>query len=141
MHTIMLSDDQFHDIINSYLEKKREGMDYTQIRKELRNKKINDADIKKIIQEIDNIILQEEFEKPSKKTGEKMRFGGWLFTAIGIIFILGQYTKIPFFYENYLLSYGSLLVGITLLFYGYFKNKKKRDKKTEEFKRKFIERK
>ncbi len=136
----MLSGNKLQDTINKYLEKKREGVDYTQIRKELRERKFNDTDIKKIVQEIDNIILLDEFQKTDKKTGEKMRLGGWLLTAVGIIFILCRFSKIPFFQENYLLPYGSLLVGITLLFYGYIKTKKRRQKKTDEFKRKFIQR-
>ncbi len=137
----MLSDDQLRDIINNYLEKKRAGMDYTQIRKELHDRKFSDPDVKKIIQEIDNTILQEEFEKPDKKTSEKMRFAGWLFIAIGLIFISGRFTNIFFFRDNYLFSYGSLLIGIILLFYGYIRSNKRRQRKQEEFKRRFIQRK
>lgn len=126
-----MSSNEFHDIIIEYLEKKRKGMDYTQIRKELRNKEITDNDIKKIIQEIDDKILEDEFEKTQTGSRNKMQIMGWLFTAIGVIFILGRHTNITFFYDNYLLSYGSLIVGLTLLFYGYIKKRKSIIKKDE----------
>ena len=121
--------------IKEYLEKKREGMDYTQIRKELREQQIEDSDIKKIVQEIDDRILAEEFEKSGKSVSEKMQIGGWFFTAAGIIFTLGRYANITFFHENYLLSYGSLIVGLTLLFYGYFKKRISKQKNDEPFSR------
>ncbi len=131
----MKSVNDLQSTIKEYLEKKREGMDYTQIRKDLSEKQIEDSDIKKIVQEIDDRILAEEFEKSGKSASEKMQIGGWFFTAVGIIFTLGRYTNITFFHENYLLSYGSLIVGLTLLFYGYFKKRISKQKNDEPFSR------
>ncbi|GEM_PF-2931035 len=110
------------DIVNYYLQKKREGMDYTQIRKELKEQEFEEAEIKNIVQDIDDKILQEEFEKTSKNTSAIMQTGGWVFTIIGLIFIIGRYTSLTPV-DNNLLTYGFLLIGLILLFYGYIKTK------------------
>lgn len=129
----MTSETDLHKLKEEYLKKKRVGMDYTLIRKELHDKGVIDKDVKKIVQEIDNIILKEELDKTDKSTTNKMRIWGWLFTITGVIFTLGRYTDIAFFQRNYLLSYGGLIIGLTLLFYGYLKKKKSRNKETDPF--------
>ncbi len=130
----MISENQLNIIKEEFLQKKRDGVDYTQIRKELRDKGVDDNDIKKIVQEIDDIIIKEELSKTTESTTKKMQIGGWLFTITGVVFTLGRYTDMAFFHKNYILSYGGLLIGFTLLFYGYFKKKKSRSKTKDLFK-------
>ncbi len=129
----MASETDLHKLKEEYLTKKRAGMDYTLIRRELHGKGIIDKDVKKIVQEIDDIILKEELDKTHKSTTDKMRIWGWLFTITGVIFTLGRYTDMAFFQKNYLLSYGGLIIGLTLLFYGYLKKKKIRNKESDPF--------
>ncbi len=111
------------NIIKEYLQKRRDGMDYSEIRKELHEKQYEYSDIKKIVQQIDDTILEEEFEKSKNKTSKIMRTGGWVLLIIGTIFTLGTNLNI-FHIQNNLLTYGFLLIGIIMLFYGFIKSKR-----------------
>ena len=113
------------NIIKEYLQKRRDGMDYSQIRKELHEKQYEDSDIKKIVQKIDDTIIEEEFEKTKSNTSKIMRVTGWIFIIFGTIFTLGNTVNL-FHIQNNLVTYGFLLIGLIMIFYGYVKSTKPR---------------
>lgn len=106
--------DETSDIIDHYIEQKKKGMDFSEIRKELKEKNLDSDKIKFIIREVDNQMLFEAQDKSFKVSfnetkiiGLVLMFGGGfitVFTFFGVIDLGG----------TYLIAYGPIIGGYLL---------------------------
>tara|TARA_R110001583_G_scaffold47395_5_gene148451 strand:+ start:17461 stop:17877 length:417 start_codon:yes stop_codon:yes gene_type:complete len=127
-------------IIDYYVVQKQKGLDFSEIRKELKAKNLEADKIKLIIREVDNRILfkaqNESFKVNSNGTkiiGLVLMFGGIFITVVtffGIVDLGG----------SYLIAYGPIISGFLLYLQadglakgnGRIKNRKKKLKTMRE---------
>lgn len=105
----------FKELVDLYHQKKIEGMDFSQIRKELAEKNIDDDLIKDIVRAIDNRMLSGEVKKPSKLKARELRLIGWTLMIIGGILTLGIYFNWFDAKGYHFISYGPVIVGYLLI--------------------------
>jgi hypothetical protein len=107
----------FKELVDLYHQKKIEGMDFSQIRKELAEKNIETELIKDIVRAIDNRMLSGEVK--TKKKGmfkpRDLRLIGWVLMIIGGVITLGTYFKWFDMNGYYFLSYGPVIAGYLLI--------------------------
>ena len=105
----------FKELVDLYHQKKIEGMDFSQIRKELADKNIEEDLIKDIVRAIDNRMLSGEVKKSGKLKARELRLIGWTLMIIGGILTLGIYFH-WFDAKGYsFISYGPVIAGYLLI--------------------------
>jgi hypothetical protein len=111
-------------LIGKYLNEKRNGKDFTDIRKELEELSVEESKIRFIIRSIDNVILKEETNKVANiKAREVITIGGIL-SAVGLFITIGTYSGLIYMGNSFLIAYGPLFTGIAILFVGLNMRKK-----------------
>jgi len=105
----------FKSLVDSYHQKKIEGMDFSQIRKELADKNVEEEMIKNIVREIDSRILNGDIKKVGKLKAREMRLIGWTLMIIGGLITLGAYFQWVDVKGYYIVSYGPVIAGYLLI--------------------------
>ncbi len=107
----------FKELVDLYHQKKIEGMDFSQIRKELAEKNIEKDMIKDIVRAIDDRMLSGEVKTKKKgmfKTRE-LRLIGWTLMIIGGVVTLGTYLHWFDMKGYYFVSYGPVIAGYLII--------------------------
>ncbi|RUT78248.1 hypothetical protein [Ancylomarina longa] len=105
----------FNKLVEFYYQKKQEGMDFSQIRKELIDQKISEEMIKDIMKEIDSRILAVESRKKGKLKAKELRWIGWSLMIIGGFLTFANYFHL-FELKGYaFIGYGPVIVGYLFL--------------------------
>ena len=105
----------FKSLVDFYHQKKIEGMDFSQIRRELADKNMEEEMIKNIVREIDNRILNGDTKKAGKLKPRELRLIGWTLMIIGGLITLGTYFHWIDVKGYYIVSYGPVIVGYLLI--------------------------
>lgn len=104
-------------LIELYLQKKLDGMGFSQIRKELEANNLEEKDIKIIIRSIDSEVIRHAVNKSDRETGmERILIGVLLFVG-GLAVTIGSYTG--FFTGRWtVIAYGPILAGLAFFTQG-----------------------
>lgn len=95
----------FQEQLESYSEKRKKGMDFSQIRKELNDLGADENQVKEIIREIERREVAGELSSKKKLQAKDLRLIGWTLMLIGgfasfgshfKLFDLGKYTYLAF---------------------------------------------
>ncbi|PKQ61721.1 hypothetical protein BZG02_14955 [Labilibaculum filiforme] len=105
----------FKELVDLYYQKKIEGMDFSQIRKELADKNVDEDLIKDVVRAIDDRMLRGEVKKTGKSKAREFRLMGWTLMIIGGIITLGTYFKWFDMHGYYFVSYGPVIAGYLLI--------------------------
>lgn len=105
----------FNELVDFYYKKKKEGMDFSQIRKELQSKNVEEPIIKEIMNEIDTRILKGESFKFGKLKARELRLIGWTLMIIGGGITLGTYLHWFDVKGFYIVTYGPVIAGYLML--------------------------
>ena len=105
----------FNELVDFYHQKKKEGMDFSQIRKELGAKNLEEKKIKEIIREIDRRILEGDVKKVGKLKARELRIIGWTLMIIGGVITLGTYFQWFDVKGYYIVTYGPVIAGYLML--------------------------
>jgi hypothetical protein len=93
------------------------------VRRELEKNNVDEQEIKVIVRLVDNELQRRIVSKSALvKSREIMWFGG-VITTVGLILTLGTYTGIIEMGNHFLLAYGPILGGLSILFYGMSRKK------------------
>ena len=103
------------ETINFYFEKKKSGMDFTAIRKELEQKNYSEDAIKAIIREIDTLILNHETGRSKIKVINELRIIGYLLVIGGLAVTLGTYFGLFRIKDYYIFAYGPIVSGAVMI--------------------------
>ncbi len=110
-------------IVDHFLEEKRNGKDFSEIRKELSVLKSDDEVIKEILKEIDHQILLEDTVKVKNSAANESIWIGVVLIVLGVLSTFASYLDLIAGGRIFILMYGSIISGVVLVIKG--KNKKK----------------
>jgi hypothetical protein len=117
---------EFSDIdIQHYVEKKKNGTDYSLIRKELETKGINKEDISELIRQVDSIILEENTKIPSIGKAKETKLLGYVLMFGGGFVTLATYFEWIDISGIYIVAWGPILGGYFLILSARIANKKR----------------
>ena len=105
----------FKQLVEFYHTKKIEGMDFSQIRKEMSEKGVDEKLIKNVVREIDNKILSGDIKKARKIKAKELRLIGWLLMIIGGAITLASYFQWISIKGYYIVSYGPVIAGYLMI--------------------------
>jgi len=109
---------KFNQYVNTCLEAKRQGMDYTEIRKNLSQEGLDEFIIKQIIKETDDRFLKEIGQKSKSQKGRELLIAAWVLLILGGIITLGSYLQWVDTKGMLIISYGPFLAGLILYISG-----------------------
>lgn len=113
-------------IVDYYIQKIDEnGEEFTilEIRRELEKNNVDEEEIRIIVRLVDNELQRRLIDKSTGDRSKEMIWFGGILTAIGLIFTIGSYTGIIKMGNSFLLAYGPILGGLSILFYGRSRRK------------------
>ena len=106
-------------IVNYYVEKVNDK-DFTILdaRIELEKNNIEEQEIRIIIGLVDNELHRRVASKSRGGKPKELIWVGGVITAVGLIFTIGTYIGVIKMGNYFLLAYGPILGGLSILFYG-----------------------
>ncbi|WP_462253886.1 hypothetical protein [Ekhidna sp.] len=112
-------------LVDHYIkESAKPEFEIDQIRKELEPKGVPEEDIRAIVRLVDNDMQKRELNKSSRnKSKEYIRIGAVL-TFTGLSITIGTYTGAIAMGNSFMLMYGPIVVGISLMIGGWLESKK-----------------
>ncbi|MDW7695438.1 hypothetical protein R9C00_27380 [Flammeovirgaceae bacterium SG7u.111] len=104
-----------HFDLEYYLEKRRKGVPFSEIRTELKTKGFDEFEIKLHIKELDDAELETATTKSYKGSAKVFMYMGigLMTLGIGITYFTKQLN-----YSQYIMAYGPAVAGIFLYMYG-----------------------
>ncbi|MFT5749896.1 MAG: hypothetical protein ACI93S_001169 [Ancylomarina sp.] len=105
---------QINELVDYYFEKKKSGMDFSEIRKELKTKDLNDNEIKNIIKAVDAKAL-EHAQTSGKMKPKDLRLIGYALMLIGGALTFAVYFKILVMGKFLFAAYGPVIIGYILV--------------------------
>ena len=102
------------NIIDSYLSRKENGMDFSEIRKELNARNLDADKIKFIIREIDNQTLFKEQNKTLKVNSKAIKVIGLVLMFGGVFVTLVTFLGVIDLGGSYIIAYGPIVSGFLL---------------------------
>jgi len=109
---------RFNNYVDTCLEAKEQGLDYTEIRKRLTEGGVEEEDIKRIIREADDRFLASLVKKNKAKKGRGLVIAGWAMLIIGGFITLGAYMQWFDVKGALIVIYGPILSGAGLYIAG-----------------------
>lgn len=105
---------QTQELVDYYFEKKKSGMDFSEIRKELKEKGIQEAQIKNVIKQIDAKAL-EHVQTSGKMKPRDLRLIGYALMLIGGGLTFAVYFKVLDLGQYLFAAYGPVIIGYILV--------------------------
>jgi len=105
---------QIKQWVDFYFEKKKLGMDFSKIKKELKAKDLDEAQIKEIIREIDKKAL-EYAHTAGKMKPQDLRLIGYALMLIGGGLTFAVYFKMLVLGKFLFAAYGPVIIGYILV--------------------------
>ena len=112
-------------ILNHYRQRYEDpAFEIDQVRPELERAKLDDEKIRFIVQMIDKELQAKALERMSAQRATNVFWVGVVITGVGVAITLGTFTGIIDMGDHYLLTYGPVLGGLSILFAGLSKRKR-----------------
>ena len=105
---------QTKELVDYYFEKKKSGMDFSEIKKELNEKGIQEVQIKNIIKQIDTKAL-EHAQTSGKMKPKDLRLIGYVLMLIGGVLTFAVYFKLLVLGKFLFAAYGLVIIGYILV--------------------------
>ncbi len=105
---------QTKELVDYYFEKKKSGMDFSEIRKELKAKDLNDIEIKSIVREIDAKALVHAHTSGKMKPKD-LRLIGYALMLIGGGLTFAVYFKMLVLGKFLFAAYAPVIIGYILV--------------------------
>ena len=110
---------QIEELTVRFLAERRKGTDFSEIWKKLEIMNITDEHKKIIIRNIDNQILRENYFAVKKQRANEVFYSGLALTILGFLYTLSTYLGIIQMGNSFVIVYGPVIGGISLLVAGY----------------------
>lgn len=109
---------EINKLIEYFLNEKRKGMAFSEIRKILEENNVEENKINIIIHNVDKLILREAIVKNQNQRAKEFIYVGLFVTIAGLIITVGTFTGIINMGNSFVLAYGPVLGGLGILFTG-----------------------
>lgn len=111
-------------IVDYYIEKINDkDFNILIVRQELEKNNVDEQEIKIIVRLVDNEMQRRLTTKATNDNSKELVWFGGIIAAAGLIFTIGTYSGIIKMGNHFLLAYGPILGGLSILFYGLGKRK------------------
>ena len=103
------------NVLEIYSDKRKRGMDFSEIRSELTAKGLSETQVKSIIKEIDRKEISGELKKAKRIQSRELKMIGWTLMILGGIVTIG--THYQWFNTGglYVLAYGPVIGGYLMI--------------------------
>jgi len=107
-------------LVDHYIRaSEKPGFEIDQIRKELKSKGVLEEDISSIVRLVDSHMQRQELSKSSRNKSKELIAIGGLITAVGLIVTVRTYSGIIKMGNSFILMYGPIIGGISLMLTGW----------------------
>lgn len=106
------------EIEKKYLEKRHQGMEFSEMRKEMLNEGLDPEAVSIVIRSIDNKILNGEKFKVRQSNKSELFYVGLILLGFGVFFTAGTFMGWLGSGGGYILAYGPILGGFGLMTFG-----------------------
>lgn len=113
--------DELYDYL---LQQKRNGMSFSEIRRLLKEKQLDEETIAVIIRNIDKQVLRDEGLKHQRQKARELIGIGLFIVAAGLVVTVGTYTGFIKMGHSFMLAHGPVLGGLGVFFAGLGKYRK-----------------
>ena len=110
--------------IEELVREKMEGKSYSSIRKELAESGMSEVEIKDLIRQVDEQVLSETVRQGSRDRAQQWYRIGLILAVIGLILTIAYNAGIIFENLPAVLMYSPFFVGILVMVYGRFLQRK-----------------
>lgn len=111
----MTMDNHLNYLVKEYYLKKKSGLGFREIRRELEIKNYSPEDINHIIKCIDDFLIYEEIYKLKKIRSNEIKYIGYTLTFIGVTITLLTLFGIIYLKDSYIFAYGPMVGGILMV--------------------------
>ncbi|MBU0489244.1 MAG: hypothetical protein KKD31_14960 [Bacteroidetes bacterium] len=119
-----MEEKEYRPLEEFFLNEKRKGMEYSEIRKTLASKNLDEDRIKDLIRHIDNQIIKDELLKTKNRKAFELIIAGSVVSVVGLAITIGTFLGVINMGDSFLLAYGPILGGLGMLFAGLGKYRK-----------------
>lgn len=111
-------------IVDYYIEKINDkDFSILGVRQELEKNNLDEQEIKIIVRLVDNELQRRLTTRTTSNNSKELIWFGGIITVAGLIVTIGTYTGLIRMGNYFLLAYGPILSGLSILFYGLGKRK------------------
>ncbi len=112
-------------LVDYYIRKVKEGnFEIDQVRKELVSNGASKEEIKAIVRQVDYYLQKRELSKTKKNHAKDFIGIGVVLSLVGVGITMGTYTEIIPSGNSFLIVYGPIIGGVSLLIGGWIEYKK-----------------
>ena len=109
-------------IVDFYLEKiSDKNFEISEVRNDLERNNFDEEEIKIIVRIVDNALQRSLLEETSSRKSKNLVYVGAVITLIGLFITVGTYTGLIRMGNSFLIAYGPLLGGFSILLVGLAK--------------------
>lgn len=105
----------FDQLVEYYFEKKKQGMDFQTMRRELRDTNVDEALLERVILRVDDLILNHDMKNANRSRSNELKIAGYIFAVGGLILTGG--TMLGFIDLNgyYIVAFGPVVAGSAMI--------------------------
>jgi hypothetical protein len=112
-------------IVDFYLQKISDtGFEISEVRKDLERNNFDNEEIKVIVRLVDNELQRRLLKSANNEKAKGLVFTGAVITLVGIAITFGTYTGLIDMGNSFLIAYGPILAGLSILFTGLAKRRR-----------------
>uniref|UniRef100_UPI003216D0D1 hypothetical protein n=1 Tax=uncultured Draconibacterium sp. TaxID=1573823 RepID=UPI003216D0D1 len=117
---------EINEITEHFLNEKRNGKDFSGIKKELVTYNLNEDEIKEVLKEIDRHIFHEEINAINKSGAYEIILIGLALIIVGLVITFGTLFGLFNTGSSFIVMYGPIIGGAGILLSGLRKNRRHR---------------
>lgn len=111
----LLETGELDTVESVYYQKKKNGMDFIDIRRELEAEGISEEDIRLIIRNIDDAIIREELSSTKQVKLDLTYWVGVILIVSGLLLTVGTYTGVIRLGGYVIIAFGPVMVGLSMI--------------------------
>jgi len=112
-------------IVDFYLQKITDrDFEIYQVRKDLESNNFNEEEIKVIVRLVDNELQRRALVDTNNKKASELIYLGAVITIVGLVITIGTYTGLIVMGNSFVILYGPILGGLSVLLTGLSKKKR-----------------
>lgn len=102
-------------ILDYCLDEAKNGKDFGQLRKELKELGLADDEINEFISYVDNQMINEALKGTQRNSKKEYYLMGWFLLAVGAFITITTYTGVISMGNSYIISFGPIIAGLGLI--------------------------